>query len=62
MLKEIDILKISSMGKIKKYPKYRSIEKFTMNLIKASRDKDREITKYQIFMLGSHNFNVICAF
>ena len=37
-------------------PKIWVNKKFKMYLIKVNRDKDLEINKYSIFMLGKYNF------
>ena len=56
MLKANRDVKVCSLVEVKICPQYGLIKKFKMDLTKASRNKDTEYTKYQLFMLGNHNF------
>ena len=56
MLKADGYVKVYGLVKVKVFLKYGLIKKFKMGLIKVSRDKDPEINKYSIFMLGKYNF------
>ena len=43
-------------GLVKRCSKYWLIKKFKMDLMNLSINKDPNINKYSIFMLGKHNF------
>ena len=56
VLKADRYVKVHGLVKVKGWPKYVLIKSLKWILIKISRDKDSEIKKYSIFMLGRHNF------